>query len=65
MAHGKKYQDAAKLVDRERIYLPDEAAELVKQTTYVSFDASVEVIPTSPFSRGGRSGGSSAAGRAG
>jgi large subunit ribosomal protein L1 len=42
MAHGKKYQDAAKLVDRERIYLPDEAAELVKQTTYVSFDASVE-----------------------
>jgi large subunit ribosomal protein L1 len=42
MAHGKKYQDAAKLVDRERLYLPDEAAELVKQTTYVSFDASVE-----------------------
>src|SRR4029079_14119700 len=42
MAHGKKYQDAAKLVDRERIYLPDEAAELVKPTTYVSLDASVE-----------------------
>jgi len=41
--HGKKYQDAAKLVDRERIYLPDEAAELVKQTTAVNFDATIEV----------------------
>ena len=40
--HGKKYQDAAKLVDRERIYLPDEAAELVRQTTTVNFDATVE-----------------------
>ena len=41
--HGKKYQDAAKLVDRERIYLPDEAAELVKQTTAVNFYATIEV----------------------
>ena len=41
--HGKKYQDAVKLVDRERIYLPDEAAELVKQTTTVNFDATIEV----------------------
>jgi large subunit ribosomal protein L1 len=41
--HGKKYQDAAKLVDRERIYMPDEAAELVKQTTTVNFDATIEV----------------------
>jgi large subunit ribosomal protein L1 len=41
--HGKKYLDAAKLVDRERLYLPLEAAELVKETTTVSFDASVEV----------------------
>jgi len=41
--HGKKYQDAAKLVDRERIYLPDEAAELVRQTTTVNFDATIEV----------------------
>jgi large subunit ribosomal protein L1 len=42
MAHGKKYSEAAKLVDREQIYSPLEAAELVKQTTYVSFDATVE-----------------------
>ncbi len=40
--HGKKYLDAAKLVDRERLYGPDEAAELVKQTTVVNFDASLE-----------------------
>jgi large subunit ribosomal protein L1 len=40
---GKKYQDAAKLVDREQSYAPLEAAELIKQTTYVNFDASVEV----------------------
>ncbi len=43
MAHGKKYTDAAKLVDRERAYEPAEAAQLVKDTSTVSFDASVEV----------------------
>ena len=42
MAHGKKYLDAAKLVDRDRAYPPDEAAQLVKDTTTVSFDASIE-----------------------
>ena len=42
MAHGKKYLEATKLVDRERLYPPQEAAELVKQTTVVNFDASVE-----------------------
>ena len=41
--HGKKYLEAAKLVDRERLYLPLEAAELLKETTVVGFDASVEV----------------------
>ena len=39
---GKKYQQAAQLVDRERTYEPSEAMELLKQTTYVSFDASAE-----------------------
>jgi large subunit ribosomal protein L1 len=43
MAHGKKYLEAAKLVDRERLYPPSEAAALVKETTTVNFDASVEV----------------------
>ena len=34
MAHGKKYLEAAKLVDRDAVYAPDEAAELAKDTTY-------------------------------
>jgi large subunit ribosomal protein L1 len=40
--HGKKYQDAAKLIDRERVYPPLEGVELVKETSYVAFDASIE-----------------------
>ncbi len=40
--HGKKYLEAAKLVDRERIYPPEEAAALAKETSYVSFDGTVE-----------------------
>jgi large subunit ribosomal protein L1 len=39
---GKKYQQAAALVDRSRTYEPAEAMDLLKQTSYVSFDASAE-----------------------
>jgi large subunit ribosomal protein L1 len=39
---GKKYQEVAKLVDREQIYSPEEAADLARQTTTVSFDATIE-----------------------
>ncbi|HEX8025397.1 MAG TPA: 50S ribosomal protein L1 [Candidatus Limnocylindrales bacterium] len=42
MAHGKKYSDAAKLVDSMKAYTPDEAAQLAKDTSTVSFDATVE-----------------------
>ena len=43
MAHrGKKYQEVSKLVDREQIYSPEEAADLARQTTTVSFDATIE-----------------------
>ncbi len=43
MAHrGKNYQEVAKLVDREQVYTPEEAADLAKQTTTVSFDATIE-----------------------
>ena len=42
MAHGKKYIEAAKLVEHGRVYEPGEAVELVKQTTTISFDATVE-----------------------
>jgi len=40
--HGKKYKQAAALVERGRPYEPTEAMELLKQTSYVSFDASAE-----------------------
>ena len=43
MAHGKKYNEASKLVDRSVLYQPLEAAELIKQTSTVGFDPSVEV----------------------
>ncbi len=42
MAHGKNYVEAAKLVDRTRLYAPDEAAQLAKDTTTVKFDATIE-----------------------
>ena len=40
---GKKYQEVAKLVDEEKRYVPEEALDLAKQTSYVNFDASVEI----------------------
>jgi large subunit ribosomal protein L1 len=40
--HGKRYQEAAKLVDRDRVYEPDEAMVLLKQTATTKFDGSVE-----------------------
>ena len=40
--HGKKYTQVAKLVDREKVYEPEEAARLLKETNTVSFDATVE-----------------------
>jgi large subunit ribosomal protein L1 len=39
---GKKYQDAVKLVERTRAYEPNEAMDLLKQTSYTGFDASAE-----------------------
>ena len=42
MGHGRKYVEAAKLVDHNRVYAPDEAAQLAKDTTTVKFDATVE-----------------------
>lgn len=41
--HGKRYQDAIKLVDRERSYKVDEAMELVKKCSTAKFDETVEV----------------------
>ncbi len=41
--HGKKYLEAAKLVDPTRLYEPREAIELAKKTSYTRFDATVEL----------------------
>jgi large subunit ribosomal protein L1 len=39
---GKKYLEAAKQVDRTKDYQPEEAIQLVKQTSPTKFDATVE-----------------------
>ena len=43
MKHGKKYAEAAKLVDRATFYEPAEAISLVKKTAVAKFDETVEV----------------------
>jgi large subunit ribosomal protein L1 len=40
---GRKYQEAAKLIDRDRTYSAEEAMELVRKISYANFDATVEV----------------------
>ncbi|OGK86481.1 50S ribosomal protein L1 [Candidatus Uhrbacteria bacterium RIFCSPHIGHO2_12_FULL_54_23] len=39
---GKRYQEASKLIDPKKTYSIEEATELVKKTSGVKFDASVE-----------------------
>ncbi len=41
--HGKKYLDAIKLVEPEKLYQPAEALELLKKVSYVKFDPTVEL----------------------
>ncbi|MGD9926808.1 MAG: 50S ribosomal protein L1 [Sphaerochaeta sp.] len=43
MKHGKKYREAIKKVDREKLYTFDEAAALVKELAFASFDETVEI----------------------
>jgi large subunit ribosomal protein L1 len=43
MKRSKKYEEAAKKVDRNKIYSPLEAATLAKETTTVKYDATIEV----------------------
>ena len=42
--HGKKYQEALKLVDANKKYSIAEGVELAKKTSTVKFDATVEVV---------------------
>jgi len=41
--HGKKYLEAAKKVDKTKLYDPAEALALVKEIAFAKFDESVEV----------------------
>ena len=43
MKHGKKYVEAAKLVDRTTLYEPEDAIALVKKAASAKFDETVEV----------------------
>ena len=40
---GKRYQEALKLVDGDKLYTIDEAVELVKKCATAKFDETVEV----------------------
>ena len=40
---SKKYVDSAKLIDRSKMYDPNEAIELVRQTAKAKFDETIEV----------------------
>lgn len=42
MKRGKKYKEAAKLIDRASLYEVTEAIDLVKKATFVKFDETVE-----------------------
>lgn len=42
MKRGKRYTDSLKLIDRTKLYDPQEAIELVKQTAKAKFDETVE-----------------------
>ncbi len=41
--HGKKYLAAAAKVNRDTLYLPKEAIDLVKETSITKFDSTIEV----------------------
>lgn len=41
--HGKKYQQAANLLDRSKKYPPEEAIELTQKAYYAKFDETVEL----------------------
>ncbi|MBE0600531.1 MAG: 50S ribosomal protein L1 [Firmicutes bacterium] len=43
MKHGKKYADSAKLIEPQKAYDPEEACELVIQTSKAKFDETIEL----------------------
>ena len=43
MNKGKKYADSLKMIDRTKLYDPEEAIDLVKQTAKAKFDETIEI----------------------
>ena len=43
MKRGKKYIEAAKLVEEEKLYSPEEAIKLAKEASFTKFDETVEL----------------------
>ena len=43
MKKGKRYEEALKKVEKQKLYTKEEAIKLAKETSYANFDASVEV----------------------
>jgi len=41
--HGKKYQEATQMVDRTKLYSPEEAIDLAKKSAKAQFDETVEL----------------------
>ena len=41
--HGKKYQEAVKLLDKTKTYSPEEAIDLAKKMSHAGFDETVEL----------------------
>lgn len=41
--HGKKYLEASKLLEADKLYQPQEAVSLLKKMNYVKFDPTLEV----------------------
>lgn len=42
-SHGKKYIEAAKKIDGDKLYEPDEAIKMLREVSYTKFDPTVEV----------------------
>lgn len=43
MTHGKKYRAVAEKIDRDKIYTPEEALQILKENKISKFDESVEI----------------------
>jgi large subunit ribosomal protein L1 len=41
--HGKKYREAIEKIDRSKLYSPEEALRLAKETSFTRFDGTIEI----------------------